>query len=1130
MKYDFHQQLEWLDFQNLARDVIQIREGFLFESFKEGRDGGIDGRFCSKEGTVILQAKRYGEYTVLKSALKEKEVKKVEKLQPERYILVVSIKLNDKQKSELIQLFPGYIKQSGDLVSSEDLNNYLDLPQYTNVVRNYPKLWAAGGAVLQELMREVINSSVAEESQRQLALAKETRETFVATRIYHEVMDMLEKQKCVIISGQPGAGKSTLARIAALYYIEVLHFEEFIWTTSSVQKLMDLYAPERKQVFVADDIWGQVFYAEKRHDQEMSYLEQLLSRVKQDKNKVLIITTREYIYQQATDKYSVMRFTIERYKLICHVDTYTDAENAGILFSHLYNANLPFKYVCPIYRQAERIVGIPDYNPRIIDLFLKNNDPWNDSPDEFVQRFIENIRSPFAFWEDIFNRLTSEARLLALIAFITQGEMEPVGMKDLEKAYYHCLAHMKHPPENTRNYFACVSELEKTVIQVDTYYSDSDETVVRFRTPAAQDFLLKHLRENIGYYGPVLLDGVCYINQLIFLMDADKISLTDTLYEKALHLFIERFKEWDFSWPFEADENYTSEGEEETKNSELYRCALLLQLHKKRPKLESFNFLERTIKHYRLMLKSDKTLAYADMIVYSALVGNCKDIGVVFENEGTIVEEYFQKCFLATHYYHICNFEKRFGNTVRQLLQQNKKWFRTNLEGLIWETVDYFEIHGMYDQLAIMLEIQIASIFEFLGVRYTQRFYKELNDNLEYHAVMPDSLQEKHNKEVQPLLRNEKWEKIENQEREEKIRLREVIDQGWEMIWGKSGGCLEEEQQIQAVDEGSFSSTIKKQLLKVIKEGKPSSIACFLERKRGIELLETMLQTTEELPLSEKHFLSRLAEFFFAECPCKPCTMYDVLWQIAEWGSDSLLERDLFEEEIDEIAKGENYVNILERLQQHGIIKMSERYVHFEQVFPAHLLLVQQIIRATEAEEKAILYKNLRDEEVWNNFGFMLLAIPLLAELDTESFHRHYLCPILQEFEKETVEEQKQPFLFFKGLEVEFDFSKEDRESFGSCIHAHELLTVLECMDLFFHAELIPVHFIEKLDTLPVVRGFERREDKYLLKIGLLEEQLIKAWGFADTSASFFTLLEQIKEYLVSTSCKRKISSGVLNL
>lgn len=1128
MQYDFHRQLEWMDFQNLARDVIQIREGILFESFKEGRDSGIDGRFCNDKGTVILQAKRYGEYKTLRKSLKE-ESKKVRKLHPERYILVVSLPLTEGQKDELMQLFQGYIKQTGDLVSSDDLNNYLSHPQYACVIRNYPKLWAAGGIVLQELVREAINNSVEEESRQQLILTKEARETFVATRIYHNAVDMLEKQNCVVISGQPGAGKSTLARIIALYYIEIMHFEKFIWTTSSVEKLMSLYVSEQKQVFVIDDIWGQVFYAERKHDQEMSYLEQLLFRIKRDKNKILIITTREYIYQQATAKHSVIRSIIERYKLICHVDTYTDAEKAGILFSHLNNANLAAKYIWPIYFRTEEIVEMPDYNPRIIDLFLQNNDPWNDTPYEFVERFIKNIRNPFTFWEDIFSRLTKEARLLALIAFISQGEMEPVGMEDLEKTYYHCLSHVKNPLENTRNYFACISELEKTIIRVDTYYSNSDEKVLRFRTPAAQDFLLKHMKENIGYYGPVLLDGVCYLNQLIFLMDADKIHLSDELYMKALHLFIKRFKEWDFSWPFEADENYTSEGEKAIKSSELYRCTLLLPLHEKRPKIESFNFLASTIKRYRSMLKR-QPLSYADMMVYPALVTDCKNIGVIFENEETVVEEYFRSCFLATHYYIMCNFGKEFANAVSRLLQQNKRWFRTNLEELIWETVNYFETHGMYTELDTMLEIEIVSIFKFLGVRYTQRFYKELAGELDHHVAMPDSLQEKYNKKLHASHQKDKWKKLEKQMEEKEIQLRKVIDQEWEIIVKKHGIWLEEDQQIQRVLRGTFSPAIKKQLLKVIGNGQPVSIARFLENKIGIDLLEILLQAANELPLPESHFLTKLTKFFFAKCPCKPRDLYDVFWQIAKWDSDSSLERILFEKELVEITKGENPLDILEHLQKYGIIRISERLVHFEQVFPAHLLLVHQIINASKSEEKTALYKRLREEKVWNNLEFISLAIPMLANLDTESFYHYYFCIILQEFEKETMEEQKHPFLFFKRLEVEFDFSEEDREFPSSSIKAHELLTVLECMDLFFHDELIPVDFAEKLDSLPIVEGLERIGDKYFLKIALLEEQFIKAWGFADTSASFFTLLEQIKEYLISTSYKRKISLEVLGL
>lgn len=103
--------------------------------------------------------------------------------------------------------------------------------------------------------------------------------------------------------------------------------------------------------------------------------------------------------------------------------------------------------------------------------------------------------------------------------------------------------------------------------------------------------------------------------------------------------------------------------------------------------------------------------------------------------------------------------------------------------------------------------------------------------------------------------------------------------------------------------------------MKVIENREPDSIAFFLESRSGIDLLEIILQAVDELPLSERHFLNRLTEFFFAEYSCKPRAMYDVRWQIAEWDSGSSLERDLFEEEIMEIAKGENCLDILGHLQ-----------------------------------------------------------------------------------------------------------------------------------------------------------------------------------------------------------------------
>ena len=48
--YDFHQLLEPLEFQEFARDMIQVREKIDMEAFREGPDQGIDARCITPEG------------------------------------------------------------------------------------------------------------------------------------------------------------------------------------------------------------------------------------------------------------------------------------------------------------------------------------------------------------------------------------------------------------------------------------------------------------------------------------------------------------------------------------------------------------------------------------------------------------------------------------------------------------------------------------------------------------------------------------------------------------------------------------------------------------------------------------------------------------------------------------------------------------------------------------------------------------------------------------------------------------------------------------------------------------------------------------------------------------------------
>ena len=82
-KYDFN-ILHYGEFENLTRDLLQAEFGVYIESFKEGKDGGIDGRFgLADGGKCIIQAKCYqDDYPALLASLR-KEVKKIQKMVPE---------------------------------------------------------------------------------------------------------------------------------------------------------------------------------------------------------------------------------------------------------------------------------------------------------------------------------------------------------------------------------------------------------------------------------------------------------------------------------------------------------------------------------------------------------------------------------------------------------------------------------------------------------------------------------------------------------------------------------------------------------------------------------------------------------------------------------------------------------------------------------------------------------------------------------------------------------------------------------------------------------------------------------------------------------------------------------------
>ena len=85
------QNLSYIDFEDLCRDIAHAETGYRFSAFGPGPDGGLDGRYLKDESGIILQCKHYirSSFSALKTEI-AKEIVKLPKLEPNRYILFTS--------------------------------------------------------------------------------------------------------------------------------------------------------------------------------------------------------------------------------------------------------------------------------------------------------------------------------------------------------------------------------------------------------------------------------------------------------------------------------------------------------------------------------------------------------------------------------------------------------------------------------------------------------------------------------------------------------------------------------------------------------------------------------------------------------------------------------------------------------------------------------------------------------------------------------------------------------------------------------------------------------------------------------------------------------------------------------
>ena len=428
--YDLH-ILQPSEFEEITRDLLQKEWNCFIESFTSGRDGGIDLRCASeKGGKVIIQAKRYKDYKSLLINLKG-EVDKVHRLNPERYYVSTSVGLTPANKEEIKQLFTPYIIDVADIFGNDDLNNLLG--RHCDVEKQYYKLWLTSTNVL----NNIIHKAPVLWSDFELEDIKANISTYVMNDSFYSAKKILSHHNYVIISGIPGIGKTTLARMLIYDYL-ANGFEEFINISGDIDTAAKLYKHDKKQVFFFDDFLGASVF----EDGGTGFAQKLLTfirQIKTNKSKAFILTTREYILAEARTHYEKMRTeNIEMAKCILDVGAYTRTVKAKILYNHMANAQLPQEYIAQFLKNQNYnlIINHHNYNPRIIETYIDKGLWELTDPANFMSRFKNLLSNPFLVWEIAFEKLPNECKY-ALLLLVTMGEL--VTLEDWEMAYnYFC--------------------------------------------------------------------------------------------------------------------------------------------------------------------------------------------------------------------------------------------------------------------------------------------------------------------------------------------------------------------------------------------------------------------------------------------------------------------------------------------------------------------------------------------------------------------------------------------------------------------------------------------------------------------------------------------------------------------
>lgn len=537
--YDFS-CLNDKEFESLSVDVLSAHIGQRIERFKSGKDKGVDGRYFSAQNEeIILQCKHWQKsgLSALLRYLNKSEVYKVRKLNPSKYIFVTSLELSRENKIQIKKIFSPFILNESDIYGNEDINDIIS--SNSAIEQKHYKLWLTSTNVIQT----ILGAAIVGRSKFKLEEIIEDTSRYVITVNHERSLKKLEELHTVIITGEPGIGKTSLADQLCQHY--AANDYELCYIENSLNEAEEHYKEASKQVFYFDDFLGRNFLLALDHHQD-SHVVNFIKRVQRDAKKRFILTSRSNILNQGkrlSDLFVIKHIDKNEYEIT--ISSLSDFDKAKILYNHIWYSKIDESYIEEIYKEKRYrlIIRHRNFNPRLISFITDPERLKEINPDNYWEHIENTLATPEGVWSNVFDIQLDDVCRHMVVAVAIHGRR--ISESSLERFFYR----LKNTNLNIKNAksFDMTMRLLVGALLNRSITSRDEDAVYDLFNPSIADYVIATYLQDVDYIEQLIncLSTTGSIDNLSNLYCSGSInkSTCKNLVEKAIFSYVGDIKE-----------------------------------------------------------------------------------------------------------------------------------------------------------------------------------------------------------------------------------------------------------------------------------------------------------------------------------------------------------------------------------------------------------------------------------------------------------------------------------------------------------------------------------------------------------------------------------------------------------